>query len=497
MRALGCHIFAGGFSIGVEKHFELLAHFERGPLGVDSWRAYRPDVPVSINKTGTWPEAKSLSGKVDFVYANPPCSPWSVLVTNKDRRWLDHPHLSWTRDALVVAQDTEARVLALESVRGAYRKGREHYRKLRDEFGWKSLSWIFVNAADHGLAQRRLRLFIVFARDDVFAPEWSPRPLVSVTDAIAGAPADEPISPKSIYNPGRGVKPQDLLDCIPAVVQGSRITRTDPAVLETYNAAVAEYVRNRQTFDGHTLRRLTPDGQADVVLGLPRHIHPVEDRVLTVRELCRLMGYPDDFQFLDKHQANRCRTMGKSVCPPVGEWLAGEVAAHLRGERDVSYVDERVFWCASDPMKLPPEPRGAVVLMDNGGSMLTDPLSGVASGDPLAGSSDEEDAFLVNLTAKPEPTGTLAVKVARRAPGTRPSSAVRTLPADEVQAAWLSLPGPTALARILIAEGRGDEEVLSATKTCFGGRTDGTPHLFTRADLVKLRERIAKKEAQA
>ena len=69
----------------------------------------------------------------------------------------------------------------------------------------------------------------------------------------------------------------------------------------------------------------------------------------------------------------------------------------------------------------------------------------------------------------------------------------RTLPVIEVDSRWLELPGPSALARILIAEGRGDDEVLSATKTVFGARTDGAPHLFTRTDLARLRARIAKK----
>jgi hypothetical protein len=73
------------------------------------------------------------------------------------------------------------------------------------------------------------------------------------------------------------------------------------------------------------------------------------------------------------------------------------------------------------------------------------------------------------------------------------SRQVRTLPVVDVRAEWLELPGPTSLARILIAEGREDDEVLSATKTVFGSRTDGTPRLFTRTDLARLRARIAKK----
>ena len=31
MKALGAYIFAGGFALGVEKHFDILAHFEMKP----------------------------------------------------------------------------------------------------------------------------------------------------------------------------------------------------------------------------------------------------------------------------------------------------------------------------------------------------------------------------------------------------------------------------------------------------------------------------------
>jgi DNA (cytosine-5)-methyltransferase 1 len=519
VNALGIHIFAGGFSIGVEQHFDLLGHLERSSYGVKSWKQFRPGCQVCVSKKAEWPTGQ-FDGQVDFLYANPPCAAWSPTSVGYARKE-QSPWLDWARDVLRVSEQVGARVTALESVRGAYRYGRAFYRGLAERHGM-SLSWVFVNAVDHGLAQFRPRLFLLFAprADGVFEPQFEPTPPPLVVEQagelIEGDPASAPISPKSIYCPGHGITPADLMACIPAIRPGGKRLHEIPIErLAEVSPVVATKLKDVK-FAGHLLTRLSEDRPSPIVYGLARYVHPTEDRLLTLRELMRLQGYPDDFLF-EGTQATGLRMLGKTVTPNLGEWLAGEVAAHLRGERDVSYVDEQVFWCASDPMKLPPEPMGRPILMDNGGSMLVDPLSGSADGDPLAGSSDEEDAFLAAPAAQAIPARTSVSGVApgatlgprkRRSqveddfdeyrvgdvikPSTWPrrrASAVRTLPVNEVRPEWLSLPGPTALARILIAEGRGDDEVLSATKTCFGGRTEG-PHLFTRKDLERLRARI-------
>jgi site-specific DNA-cytosine methylase len=38
---------------------------------------------------------------------------------------------------------------------------------------------------------------------------------------------------------------------------------------------------------------------APAIIGSYKYVHPIDDRVLTMREMARLMGYPDDFEFHD------------------------------------------------------------------------------------------------------------------------------------------------------------------------------------------------------
>lgn len=78
LKALGVHIYAGGFTLGVSKHFEPLGHLEEGKKGYGSPSAKMnfPWLPM-ISGTENWkPFIQDLvgrRGKPDLVYCNPPC----------------------------------------------------------------------------------------------------------------------------------------------------------------------------------------------------------------------------------------------------------------------------------------------------------------------------------------------------------------------------------------------------------------------------------------
>ena len=73
MKALGTYIFAGGFTLGVRKHFDVQAHFEMKPgLYKKTVKANFPDLPIYEGED-EWPR-KKYKGKIDFVYCNPMCS---------------------------------------------------------------------------------------------------------------------------------------------------------------------------------------------------------------------------------------------------------------------------------------------------------------------------------------------------------------------------------------------------------------------------------------
>ena len=72
--------------------------------------------------------------------------------------------------------------------------------------------------------------------------------------------------------------------------------------------------------------RLIPEAAAPPLYGFSRFVHPFEDRMCTVREQARLMGFPDKFVFLGGRNL-QYSAVGDAVPPPLAKALALEIGA--------------------------------------------------------------------------------------------------------------------------------------------------------------------------
>jgi DNA (cytosine-5)-methyltransferase 1 len=96
-----------------------------------------------------------------------------------------------------------------------------------------------------------------------------------------------------------------------------------------------------------TVRKMRDEGPVCAALGGVRFIHPTEDRFVTVRELSRLMGYPDSYEFKGSSTDQNSYYIAKGVAVPVGEWLARNVKNHL-GENPKQFQGTTVIDTRSD-----------------------------------------------------------------------------------------------------------------------------------------------------
>lgn len=79
--AAGCFVFAGGFTIGVRKHFETTLHLEGNNYGVEVARRNLRGLEVVVGAEN-WPVDR-VKG-IDFLYGNPPCFTAETLVLTED-----------------------------------------------------------------------------------------------------------------------------------------------------------------------------------------------------------------------------------------------------------------------------------------------------------------------------------------------------------------------------------------------------------------------------
>lgn len=80
---------------------------------------------------------------------------------------------------------------------------------------------------------------------------------------------------------------------------------------------------------GH--RRLHGDEVATTMSGYIL-IHPTKPRPLGVNELKQLCGFPLDYEVQGVSADVQVKQLSRGVCPPVGEWLARNLARGLKGK---------------------------------------------------------------------------------------------------------------------------------------------------------------------
>lgn len=329
MKAVGCYIFAGGFTLGVKKHFDVEAVLEGDDYGVSTMRHNQPEIPVHVGKAA-WPLDILKGLYPEFVYCNPPCAVWSSAGSSAVRAtdWRLDPRVQCWKDSAELLEKLQPKVLAVESVPNAMTRGRELIDELAAYamgLGY-SVTYLFEDAKWLGVPQQRRRFMFVASRVrfDVEEMAW-PEPIT-----LGGAlrRVNDPFRDDDL--PTKSALRDEHIHLVPGLPEGGRLRKVwetrNPE--STWRRNSAGGVVGRPIFTFHRARSDRPSG----VMSGCEVIHPTEDRLITVREWCELCGYPPDYRFVARSHKEACHLIARGVLPPVGEWLARNVRRCI--ERD-------------------------------------------------------------------------------------------------------------------------------------------------------------------
>lgn len=318
--ALGCYIFAGGFSLGVRKHFQLLAHFEEGPYGTETAQHNIPELRGHVyTDPGSWPVEDY---RPDFVYGNPPCAPWSAGSHGRAVPWRLDPRTGCAQRLYALVDRMRPKVWAWESVRPAFTKGREMVDGFVSNMpkGYTATA-LLVEGTRHGVPQRRPRFFLVLSQYDV---PWAPTRFAGT--ATVGAAL------KGVSDKPRKDFPERIAKWASCIEEGGSARKVFekqfPKIVAKAEAA-GENVPGRPQF---LCRRLRRDEPSYVVTGGTQHIHFSKDRWLSVPESAALCGYPPSFEFKG-HLGGQYAQIAQAVMPPVGEYIARMAAAAIKAKK--------------------------------------------------------------------------------------------------------------------------------------------------------------------
>ena len=335
--ALGVHIFAGGFTVGVKQAgFRVLGHLEDTEYGVSTARLNWPRLDVRVGKEN-W-QAKEFSGKVDFLYSNPPCAIFSaagISVTRGPDAWREDPRLSCWHRAFGVFETVRPKVFALESVCRAYTKGREvvdDFTRRAVELGY-SVQHVLMDAKWTGIPQSRKRFFFVAHR---------PETRLKLNFDFDRPPTVEEVI-GLVKDPGHVVSH----DTGANFAQWIEHTLPGKSLRESFNRLVKDktVVNGRvKGRPGFMYYRLPRDGQMGPLTG-DVFAHPTKNRFIGVEEMKVLCGYPETFQ-LDGNPRGHASLLARAVLPPVARWLGKRVRLSLvqpmnRSHESVKMTDLR------------------------------------------------------------------------------------------------------------------------------------------------------------
>ena len=363
-RPIGIDLFAGagGLSMGFEEAgFDIAACVEIDPIHCATHEynfPYAASICGSVTGlTGDAIRRRSGIGSrdVDVVFGGAPCQGFSMI----GKRALDDPRNKLVLHYVRLVKELQPKYCVFENVKGLtvgkqVRFLQELIVALENAGYLVVLPYRVLNAADYGVPQNRLRLFLMAYRNDQNPPVY-PLPhidKVTVAEAISDLPdADRfkvlldsdtvPVvweTQADYAQKLRGLEcdphdfsyprlfDRDLLTCSLRTVHTKESKARFVRAYSGTTEPISRFFKLSQGGQCNTLRAGTDSARG--AFTSPRTIHPTLPRVITVREAARLHSYPDWFRF-HATKWHGFRQIGNSVPPLLGRAVAGAIIRAL------------------------------------------------------------------------------------------------------------------------------------------------------------------------
>lgn len=342
MKAVGVHVFAGGFTMGVKRVMPVECQLEIHGLGKDTVEQIIGIPFIQTNDWKRWPKLQT-----DFIFGNPRCTGFSTITSG----YGDASHGDCARqnkdiwDLCRYGANVNAKIVAWESVQQAFSKGADLVKRLRrDVFKSRyNIAHILLDASWWGSSQSRRRYFFVAYHKNIkfntisFPNEQRPTIMDVLNTVTVETLGPIKLDKNTAYLPGHHIDlTREEWDVVPHLPQDyclNKFAHRHPDLLEKLSDKLYCTWLTRSSempFSMHTIVRPNPNkGCPTLSSTRSRLIHPTKNRPLTIAEFAALMCWPPGVYPIGPEPFAQ---LAKGICPPVGEWLAECVKASLNKE---------------------------------------------------------------------------------------------------------------------------------------------------------------------
>ncbi|QNP18342.1 DNA cytosine methyltransferase (plasmid) [Bacillus pumilus] len=278
----GAGIFDQGF---VEEGFTVKLALEKDAEAIQTYRANLGDHIKQADLT-SYDFSRLNDYKAPMMIGGSPCQGFSS--SNRKTSFLENPNNLLVKKFIeAVKANQHCKVFVLENVQEILTAGNGQFRdEIIKELSEFTISYGVINAVDMGSAQKRKRaIFIGSKIGRIDLPKTIVSKYKTVGEAFANL--DDSIPNQKDISKSR----EDTIERMRYVRQG-----------DNWNS-IPDHLKNDRMLSGNThssvYKRLKKD-EPSITIANPRKsliTHPIENRILSVRECARLFGLKDSFVF--------------------------------------------------------------------------------------------------------------------------------------------------------------------------------------------------------
>ena len=338
---------AGGLSEGITRAgFEVVAAVDSDAAAAKTYRHNHGDHILERSITDITPAelmrfAGIEAGECDLLAGGPPCQGFSVQRRGDDRDTRNHLVLDYIR----FVEEIEPRFFLMENVRGlTSKRGKRYFDEVvqrASDLGYE-VNVSKLNAADFGVPQQRIRVFLVgervtegemprFRFPEPTCIEGEYRTVRSAIGDMPCPPLDGSPHPDYPLHYREGRLSKTNLERLRHIPEGGG--RDDlPLHLQ-----LPCHVNNPSHRHKDVYGRLAWDQPAGTLtarfdsFSRGRFGHPVDHRTITLREGARLQTFRDSFHFIGNRE-EVARQIGNAVPPILAEKLGRAILGAGRSE---------------------------------------------------------------------------------------------------------------------------------------------------------------------
>lgn len=319
----------GGLDLGFEKAgFNIPVANEFDPTIYETFKANHPHTHLiegDVRKVTKEDIAPFLSGEVDGIIGGPPCQSWSEAGS---LRGIEDARGQLFFDYIRILKDFKPKFFLAENVSGML--ANRHSEAVQniinhfEEAGY-NVTLTLVNAKDYGVAEERKRVFYIGFRKDLninfVFPAGSTtddKDKLTLRDVIWDLQESAvPAGPKNHHNPAAINNNEYFTGAFsPIFMSRNRVKGWD-------EQAFTVQASGRQCQLHPQAPKMEKYGKNDCrFVANSEHLY----RRMTIREVARVQGFPDDFKFIYKETNNAYKMIGNAV--PVN--LAYEIAVAIK-----------------------------------------------------------------------------------------------------------------------------------------------------------------------